>query len=257
MSTVGVGMTYDDRQLFERFGNPEKKLAYATVNAIRSSLFRGQSAIQAHTLAAFTVRAKTQQFVMRSVAKIEVFPSVSQGRPYGEIAVDKKTRLLLAEFESGGTRPKFGPGKNVAIPSIGGPARPSWTSSVPAAFSFANLSIVKVRAGKTERTKSGRLRRERVGLSLKAHTTKGGKIQFKGARRTFILPASARLPFGGLLQRVGPGRDDVRLVYSFDPPGHLAAKLDFVLIMRQVADTWFAEELQREAIDAIGHGGFA
>ena len=122
----------------------------------------------------------------------------------------------------------FTPGaRSVAVPLVGGPARPAWTSPVPPEFTFKGMPIVRTNArGQVERTARGRPRRRKVlGLGMKQHLTSGGIVQWKGAHRTFILMQSRNAPRGGVLQRVGPEPGDIRMVYSFARGTRLEARL--------------------------------
>jgi hypothetical protein len=252
-ATAAVHLDYDDSELLQRMRNGEKKTVYVVVNGINNTLLRAQSAIQAHVRQSMMVRKP--EFVLRQAAYISPssFASVPRGQLWGEVAVGQKERLLLAEFEEGGQREPF-KGKNMAVAVVGQAARPAWSASVRPDFTFTSLSIVRVRAGKVERTKKGRARRERVrGLGFRAHISRTGLVQFKGARRTFILTHTKQAPLGGVFQRVGPKEDDIRMIYSFRPAAHLDARLKFVPTAMEIANQWLAEEIQRGIVDALQH----
>lgn len=249
-----IALQWDDSEFLLRMRKGESKVVYGAVNVINRTLVRGQMAVQVHVDERYMVRKR--EFVMRQAAYIspQSFASVPRGQLWGEVAVGQKPRLLLAEFEHGGTREPFA-GKNVAVPVVGEAARPSWSESVRPEFTFTSLSIVKTTpTGEVERTKSGRARRQRVrGLAFRRHETRFGLIQFKGARRTFILAETEHLALGGVFQRIGPKAGDIRLLYSFVPPFHMDDSLEFVHTVTETAQRWMPEELQQAMIDALQH----
>jgi len=75
-------------------------------------------------------------------------------------------------------------------------------------------------------------------LGLKQVTTATGKQVWRGKNRTFEIKTAAH-PLGAVFERVGPGKDDIRIVYTFNAPFHLKAMLDFVDIARAtMRDRW-------------------
>lgn len=248
---MNVNVAIDAAPLILRMRNGQKRLAYAVVNAINKTARRVQEAERAKLKEEFTIRR--EDFILRNGAILKPFASVAQQRPFAEISVGQKPRLFLSVFERGGDRPKATPGaKSSAAPVVGGPARPTFASQVPAAYTFSGLSIVKIRDGQVVRTKKGRAARERVdGLGFKRSVTRLGKPQLKGANRTFILAKTAKAPDGGVFQRIGPKRDDIRLVYSFKKNQKVKERLDFVKTAKKTANTWFKEEMEKQVIDVL------
>jgi hypothetical protein len=82
-------------------------------------------------------------------------------------------------------------------------------------------------------------------------------VQWKGENRTFLLPITARAPFGAVFQRIGPERGDIREIWSFKRGVRLDARLEFVVTAQRVAAEWFGEELERETIAALARSGAA
>lgn len=230
--------------------NGNKRIAFAVVNALNKTIRDVQVAEQVGVAREFTVRRK--EFVKRQSAVISKkaggFANVKSGRFEAQVQVGEKPRLLLGAFEAGGDRraamvasgatPK---GKRAAVPVVGGPARPSFADTVPTSFEFRALSIRKA-------TKRGGLskRRSKANVRFAAHTTSGGEVQFKGKQRTFVLTSTARAPEGGVFQRVGPGKGDIRMVYSFKANEKLDKRLNFVARARKVALDKFAAHLRAE-----------
>ena len=245
--------------------NGGKRVAFAVVNALNSSIKAAQKGEQANVDRKFTVRKS--EFVRRQAAVIKLegkgsgFASVGVGRYEARMQVGEKKRLLLSAFEKGGSRRSamtatgFVPkGKSEAVPVTGGPARPSKQASVPDAFTFTGLRFSKRQAGK------GRLVRDFDGSKHKSRRKasvmgtgdvafKKSGTQYKGQHRTFILLRTARAPLGGVFQRVGPGRDDIRLVYSFEKFGVIKPTLEFIKTAERIAGPEFKRRLRAE-IDA-------
>ena len=215
---LAIKFDVDQARLIERLHKGQRRLGYAAVNAINNTAKRIQADARQQVEKRFTVRKRG--FMWRQAAIIKPFANVRQRRAHAEIAVGQKPRLLLSRFELGGKREPFTPGaERVAIPVVGGPARPRFADPVPAEF---------------------RMRR------LRFSRTKRGKVR-AGVRRTrtYLVPTT------GIFQRVGPGRLETRLVYYFAKVQTLEDRLDFAESATRLAARWFPEELQREAINAI------
>lgn len=105
------------------------------------------------------------------------------------------SRDLLDKFEDG--TPKVARGANLAIPIA---ARPAKWLLVP-----------------------DELRPKKLGFEM--HTTKSGAEQWKGERRTFIIT----MPDGrkAIMQRTGPARGNVQLLYALKPSVPTPALLEF------------------------------
>lgn len=212
-----IEVNIDASGLLRRLPKYPKRLAYATVNAINQTLRLIQKEERGRVEAEFTVRKK--EFILRSVAKIKPFASVPQTRPYGEVAVDEKPRLLLSKFERGGTR-KPSPGSTyIAAPVVGGPARPTFGSTVPTELRMKRLNF--------ERTKTGKAR--------------------KAVREAGVY----LIPDVGIFKRTGPQTSEP--VYFFFRSQVLAPRLRFLVTAKKVTDKWFREFFQREVVKAVSH----
>jgi hypothetical protein len=223
--------------------NGGKRMAFAVVNALNQTAKDIQIAEREHVAASFQLRKP--DFVLRQAALIKAaaggsgFANVKAGRFEARISVGERPRLILSGFEAGDERMPF-KGKNVAVPVTGGPARPSFASSVQETFTFRSLNLRPV-------TSHGQGRRKRkMDVRIHAHVTATGKLQWKGAQRTFLLTETAQAPQGGVFQRVGPGRGDIRMVYSFRPAFRLARRLHFLETGQRVADRTFQANLLKE-----------
>ena len=71
-------------------------------------------------------------------------------------------KLLLPQFEDGRTKTPS-TGSELAVPITGAPARPTFSQNIPRSLLYKTLKIQRV-------------------------TTKLGKTQYKGQRRTFVIP---------------------------------------------------------------------
>jgi hypothetical protein len=216
-----------------------KNLAFSTAQALNDTAKVAQSRIRANVHTRFHVRKA--QFVDRSI-KIFAFANAGANRPYAEIGVDNKPRFILSLFEEGGARLPF-VGKNVAVPITGQAARPSLDSNVRADLQFQSLNF---RKSKTTVTARGRevLKARRASGNRKRKLS-GDYLIWRGNQRTFILPQTRRAPLGGVFQRVGPGKDDIRLIYSFKSNVRLKAALDFVSTSEQAFSDVFQESFYR------------
>jgi len=211
-----IDLKIDSAPLVLRLRNGQRRLAYAVVNAINNTAKRIQEAERRRVEDEFTVRKK--DFIRREAAIIKPFANVRQGRPYAEISVGQKPRLLLSAFERGGERKPFTPtATRVAEPVVGGPARPQFSAQVT-----PELRVQRLRF---DRTKTGRRR---------AAVTR---------TRIYLVPKV------GIFQRIG--KEATRAVYFFTRGKKLAPRLRFVETAEKEADKWFAEEMEREVLNAI------
>lgn len=224
------------KALILRLQNGERRLGYAAVKAINNTLKKVQQAQRSRLHREFTVRKV--KFMERQIAIIKPWANVRHGRPYGEVSVGDKKRLLLERFESGGLRRPV-KGKRVAVPVTGGPARPSFKHAVKTEFIFTRLRLRRPGKARGRTSTSANLKPAAVGR--------------KGQQRTFMLLSTAKHPLGGVFQRVGPGQDDIRMVYSFRPPMRLRARLRWLRTAKAVAAQWFTEYFEREATAAVAH----
>ena len=211
-----IDLQIDSAPLVLRLQNGQRRLAYAVVNAINKTAKRIQAVERRHIEQEFTVRKK--EFISRQAAVIKPFASVKQGRPYAEIGVGQKPRLLLSAFERGAERKPFtANARRVAEPVVGGPARPQFASAV------------------TPELRAGRLRFD---------LTKTGRRRAGAVRtKTYLVPDV------GIFQRTGP--KTTRLVYAFTRGKKLEPRLRFVETAKREADWWFREEMEQEVLNAI------
>ena len=267
-----VNLKIDSVALFARIRNGSRRLKYGVVNAINATLLDAQRDMWDRERRVFTIRKPIFFFGTPGRpggvgARIKPFASVGQARAYGEIAAEPSTlnskrRTLLPEFEAGGRRSPVTPGaRTIAIPLLGRPARPALNRGVPPQYTFAGLRFKAYRPG---RRKAVRRRTTRSGFESlhgefgrRLDATGTGRVQWKGRERTFILKHSARAPEGGVFQRIGPGREDVRLVYKFQSTVRLDARLGFERTVRQTADLRFRQHMEEETVNALARGGLA
>lgn len=214
-----ISADFDVRGLTGKTAREEKRLAFNVAAALNNTAKTAQANIRAHMVAIFTLRSggsSGRQFLLDRV-KLN-FASAKKGLAFAEVYVDqKKDRLLLAGFEDGALRGGF-VGKSVAEP---------------------NPSVARI-GGSVAGKVDPKLVFQRLNLkpSLVKH---GTEIQWKGNQRTFELRTAA-FPLGAVFQRVGPGPDDIRVVYAFRAPFHLKRELEFVEIAAATMKERFAIE---------------
>jgi hypothetical protein len=212
----------------------QKNLAYSVAQALNDTALEAQRRIRASLRQHFVIR--NAAFIDRSI-KIFAFANVGADRPFAQIGVDNKQRLLLSLFEQGAARLPF-VGRDEAVPITGQAARPSFAEGVRQDMTFSALHF---KLGTTdERAFIAGAKRKRTIYSGLGH------YQFwQGNQRTFILAHSAAAPLGGVFQRVGPKRGDVRLIYSFRQSVRLKAALNFVATTQQTFNDTFREAFFR------------
>lgn len=142
----------------------------------------------------------------------------------------------LKKFQAPGTKTALDPSNPIAIPSTN--IRPSFGDSPARALYPKNLRLVPRKAV------TGMLPAQR-------HVTRHGVVQLKGKRRTFVLdPTEHRgVKTWGVYQRTGPGRGDVRLIWTYKSRIPIPRLLDFMGVgERVVAERWtenFAQAFAR------------
>ncbi len=271
-----IDLQIDSKELVLRLDKGQRRLAYAVVNAINKTAKRVQREEQWHVRSRFEIRQP--KFFFGSLerpggvaARISPFASVGKGKAYAEVAVQAPAgrgafgkRTLLPLFERGGLRVPTGRGsKRVAVPITGGPARPTFSSQIPEGWKWAGLRFVAHRGGKRVRRKD-----QRAGRRDETTYDEQGQrqtpmdrtaTQWKGRSRTFIAVGAVSqeaaeagvVGTGGVYQRIGPKKHDIRLVYLFHRPMQLKPRMRWVATAKHVTDTWFKLEMEREVRDAI------
>jgi hypothetical protein len=232
-----IKVDFDTSVLDKTVKRYTKNLAYSTAQALNDTAKEAQKRIRVHMRDVFKIRKA--DFMDRSI-KIFAFANVNANRPYAELGVDNKSRLLLSLFETGGTRSPF-KGKTEAVPVIGQAARPSFEQPVTPSLTFQALNFQRAQvtgAGKAVLSARKAAKNRKRKLS-------GGYYVWQGSQRTFILPQTARHPFGGVFQRVGSKRDDIRMIYSFRQSVQVKKALDFVEITRSTFEDVFNDAFVR------------
>jgi hypothetical protein len=234
---MNINVNFDLSLLDHEAKRYEKNLAFSVAKAINAAAEEAQKRIRASLLTAFHVRKR--DFLFRSI-KIFAFANVGADRPFAELGIDNKHHLILSLFESGGERQPF-KGQSVAVPVTGEAARPSITSSVNAAFTFQALHFKRgpiTHAGREilAKRRAKKITKSKIG---------GQYYVWQGAQRTFILPHTARAPLGGVFQRIGPKRDNIRMIYSFRRNVILKKALAFIETSQKVYEDVFKDEFVR------------
>lgn len=205
----------------------EKKLAWGAVRAINATALHFQKLVRARVRQIFTVRT---DFVLREAAIIDPFANVGKARPFAEVRVGTKRRFLLPFFEEGAVKLSE-KGKTVAVPLTGEAARPSWPTSVPQALWITRLKL--------------RRQKPATAASLKRHGRQRGTVPIRvGLEGTHLTPRV------GIFQRRGR---ESHLIYSFQAGPNLDARLGYYALAEGMAQTFFAEEMERQLVDAVAH----
>lgn len=204
--------------LIQRFAALSRQIPFATSRAINFTLNDIQAAERERLRGAFTLRRP--QFIEQTI-KIGSGDRATKAKLIGTVRVDPE-RDFLAKFEAGGAKQARG-GGSLAVPAEA--LRRKRSDVIPAAL----------------RPKA---------LQLKLHRTRGGKVQFKGERRTFIVEKST---FSyGILQRRGRGAGSrVVVLYWFQRAVALPPALRFEATARRVTAERFQLNFNRALDDAI------
>lgn len=211
-----IDVKVDATPMIRRLKHSETRIAIGTVNAINKAAKHIQREMREVVEARFTIRRP--DFMRRMAAVIKPFAAVKAARPFAVIAVGEKPRLLLSKYERGAERRPATPGAHVlAVPVIGGPARPTFASQVPQELQMKRLRF--------DRSKAGKVR--------------------AGAARTgtFLIPER------GIFQRLAG--QDPQVVYSFVRTMRIPKMLGWRTKAKALAERWFPEYFEREMIKAI------
>lgn len=240
-----IDFNFDAKELERRFGLTEKNLAYAAVSAINRTALQVQKQAQENVKSRFVLRQP--QFVLRQAAIIKPFASVGQGRPYAEIAVGQKPRLLLSEFEQGGQRSPF-IGKNVAVPITGSPARPGFSDSVPGNLRITALSLqpsLTTAQRQQRRSIKGSSAKETKSMRKNFTSAAGAGQVWKGKQRTYMIPGI------GIFQRTGPKKADTVMLYKFKPHPQLKPRLGFLSMAQADGNAWLKDNMDHAIIEEL------
>lgn len=243
--------TVDSRELVKLawMKNAGKRMNYALAYAINDTLREVQKEERARVADKFTLRKP--EFVLREAAILR-FAKPADPNMQGKVFVGQKQRFILGAFERGGSRraalmesgitPR---GRRAAVPMKGNPARQTFASEVPSSLRFASLRLKPVAPNRRKRRK-GDVRTRVVTGGGTVDETQGSNTRIKGQQRTFVLKRTKKQPEGGVYQRFGPRRDDIRLLYAFVPNQRVPKKLNFEKVARSVTMQTFQRNLREQ-----------
>jgi hypothetical protein len=236
-----IDVDIDTSELQERFKLTEKNIAYATVNAVNETAKQVQKLAQDNVRSKFHVR---KDFVIRQAAIIKPFASIGQSRPYAEISVGQKPRLLLSDFEKGAQRPPF-IGKRVAMPVPGSPARPTLDAQVPGNLLMTALNLQPALSAaqiKQRKTIKGSTAAQTKSMRADFTRAAGAGQVWKGKEHTYMIPGV------GVFQRTGKGKRDTTLLYKFVPTQTLIPRLGFLSLAKGEGQRLFKKNMETAVI---------
>lgn len=210
----------DARATLNAFENMFRdQLPFATSLALNRTAKVVQEALRAHLSEAFMIR---RSWVLQGIT-IPKFSDKHDSPMMVRIELDP-SRAFLAKFEAGGVK-RGSPVMPIAIPSTA--LRPNFGYVPPLALYPKNLRL------DTRRGITGRLGKHE-------HITARGVTQLKGKDRTFVLDQTMfGVAVSGVYQRFGPGKHDVRLLWSYKEHIPIPARLHFVATaLATVQDQW-------------------
>lgn len=240
-----IDLQMDAKALEDRMGLTAKNLAYASVNAVNRTALQVQKQAQENVKSRFVLRQA--DFVLRQAAIIKPFASVGQNRPFAEIQVGQKSRLLLGDFEKGAQRVPF-VGKNVAVPITGSPARPSFNAPVEGSLRITALGLqpsLSTAQRKQRRSIKGGSAKETRAMRGDFTRAAGAGQVWKGRQHTYMIPGV------GIFQRTGPKKGDTTMLYKFMPNPQLRPRLGFLAMAQAQGNAWLKDNLQHALIEEL------
>lgn len=268
MSEAIIELNIDAAKPLALLNNGAKRMAFAVANAVNATAKHVQSKQHQNVRDKFTIR--NERFMFGTAARpggaagrISMFASAGLKRFQAIVEVRagsqaSERRLLLPQFETGGKKLPRSGAQSVAVPLTGSPARPSKASPVAKDYTFAGMRLQAFQGGVKLTKKSGR-RGKVSGVGL---TGEFGRIslpdgntatQWKGRNRTFLLQKSSKLPHGGVLQRTGKKRGDIRAIYVFRTDVPLDNRLDFKALQQREAPPFLQKALKREVDSTLAY----
>lgn len=207
-----------------------KKVPYATNNALTRTAKELVTIERDEISREFQIR---KQFILN---RVQITKYSKPSSLWTEVSINKNVQggeLLLTMFEEGGEKlPDLG--SELAVPITGEAARPTFAQTVRPSLLYKALNIQK-------------------------HVTDLGKIQYRGDRRTYVIPGvgifqrnSGRRRGKRAKKGQGSGKDDNAsvLIYSFKRAVPIRAQMHFVQTARSfVLDRFqvvWREEFVRE-----------
>jgi hypothetical protein len=214
------------------------QLPYAISLAVNETAKAAQREVRAHIRQAFTLRRP--QFVLNTV-KIEKYdfankrnPTVFRLKIDDQVYKNSRRRDFLAKFEEAGEKTAT---DDVAFP-IAIPTkelRPSFRELVRPRFYPGNLRLAPKRVG------AGEI------IPARQKRTSGGVVQWQGKLRTFVLDprfhgeqrGGEGDPTWGVYQRTGPGKHDIRLLWTYARSVPIPPLLQFYATAQQAIRSTF------------------
>jgi len=222
--------------LLQKAEKAEKKLAYASVNALNETAKKLQKQVQDKAKSDLNIRTP---FSLRQTAVIKPFASVKQNRPYAEISIGRKERLLLTELETPASekREPFTVGaKRVAVPMIDGMPRARFPQKLPKEMYFKALKLKRWPRGTAKGARPPNFNELRA----------GGQVIWRGRLRTYMIPSI------GVFQRTSSTQS--KPIYLFDDDVPIPKRLQFMDIMDRYGSEELTEQMERQIIKEIARG---
>lgn len=189
------------------------QMPYAISRAVNETAYYARDKMIAQTRSAFTIRRPWVATGWR------VIPSRKTDEPKVATLYLDPSRDMLVKFERGGTKVAIS-GGSLAVPEE---ARTGKKGLIPDRYAIRNLHLV-------------------------AYRTKGGKVQLKGANRTFTMKGMANTV---IAQRTGPGLGDYKILYVFKRSVPIAPRLAFYATTRQAITLAWPQMLAFGMAEAI------
>jgi len=208
-----------------------RKLPYVTNNALTRTARELVELEREELESEFTIR---KPFIP---SRVRITKWARPGSLWTRVEIDRNVqggKLLLTMFETGGEKiPEAG--SDLAVPPTGGAVRPSMSEPMTPRLLYKRLNMQRV-------------------------PTSGGRVQYKGEQRTFVIPNVGVFQRTSSRQRIArakrgvavpKGKDeDLMLLYRFRTGAQLKAQMHFLKTAREFVTRRFPqiwrEELARE-----------
>lgn len=220
-SSSTVDLTIEGRWVAEIVGDMRKQLPFAAATAINRTADEAIAEVKRQLPAlGFTIRdPRFRDFMFRQVQR------ATKDSPVAKVAIAGPKASVWTRHIEGGVvttsdilfKPLFAPTSVL---------RPDKSAVIPRAYYPSALRLVE------RRTPSGV-------LPPKGRVNRHGRPQLQGKRRTFVIDArSAGLGRTiGVFERTGPGRRDIRELWSYMDRKTIRPRLPFdAIVSRMVAD---------------------
>jgi len=269
-----IGAEMDSKSLLLRLRNGEKRLAYATANALRNTALKIQQDEFASTRGRFTIREPGLFFGSAAkpggvAAKIVKFPNATKGTMYAQIVAGKEAvermgarqiqGVIYGQFERGGVKLPLRGRPRVGVALTGsGRARSSMAAKLDPNMTWKGMGLT-AHVGSKKVKRPGRSKSPERGFGTEGSPVPEFSLEgvrWLGRHGTFMLLKTKKHPLGGVFQRTGSDRGDIRMIWKFQPEVKLDKRLEFFTTAKASWARWYREEFEKQVLASLTHNRF-